>query len=261
MRNPTFGAILRRAWEKALKARGNPIAQEFEAPLLIFALARLDNIFITYGGQGGNRAMTDAARASELIEAFRAFATPLISDNLERVPGAVGLRPFHKCGGVMAGRALTVRTRAGDNQFIHRALDLITPGDVVVVDGGGYDGRALIGEIMTSVAASHGAAGMVIDGAIRDSAAIGKMAFPCFARSAIHLGPYKDGPGAINVPVCVGGMVVHPGDIVVGDEDGIVAFPMEGATELLAAVKAQEAREADIMQSIREGRYRGAYAR
>ena len=205
--------------------------------------------------------MTDAARANGLIEAFRAFGTPLISDNLERVPGAVGLRPFHKFADIMAGRALTVRTRAGDNQFIHRALDLINPGDVIVVDGGGYEGRALIGEIMTSVAASRGAAGIVIDGAIRDSGAIGKKAFPCFARSAVHLGPYKDGPGAINVPVCVGGMVVHPGDIVVGDEDGVVAFTLEGPAELLASVEAQEAREADIMLSIREGRYRGAYVR
>ena len=74
--------------------------------------------------------------------------TPLVSDNLGRVPGAVGLRPFHSPGGVMAGRALTVRTRPGDNQFIHRALDLVRPGDVIVVDGGGYEGRALVGEIM-----------------------------------------------------------------------------------------------------------------
>lgn len=205
--------------------------------------------------------MTDAMQANELVEAFRRFATPLISDNLARVPGAVGLRPFHRVDGAMAGRALTVKTRPGDNQFIHRALDLVQPGDVVVVDGGGYEGRALIGEIMTSVAASRGAAGFVIDGAVRDSAAIGAGTFACFARSAIHLGPYKDGPGAINVPVCVGGMVVRPGDIVVGDEDGVVAFPLEGAAELLAAVRAQEAREAEIMLSIREGRYRGAYVK
>ncbi|MGX5849233.1 RraA family protein [Mesorhizobium sp. PL10] len=198
---------------------------------------------------------------NELIEAFRAFATPLISDNLARVPGAVGLRPFHQVTRAMAGRALTVRTRPGDNQFIHRALDLVRPGDVVVVDGGGYEGRALVGEIMTSVAASRGAAGIVIDGAIRDSGAIGRSPFPCFARSAIHLGPYKDGPGAINVPVCVGGMVVGPGDIVVGDEDGVVAFPVEGAEALLAAVRDQDAREAVVMQSIRENRYQGAYAR
>lgn len=204
--------------------------------------------------------MAGGSREGELVDAFRAFATPLVSDNLSRVPGAVGLRPFHKLDGVMAGRALTVRTRPGDNQFIHRALDLVQPGDVIVVDGGGYEGRALVGEIMTSVAASRGAAGIVIDGAIRDAGAIGRSSFPCFARSAIHLGPYKDGPGAINVAVTVGGMVVGPGDIVMGDEDGVVAFPVEGAAALLAAVKAQEEREAEIMQSIRENRYRGAYA-
>ncbi|TPI38097.1 RraA family protein [Mesorhizobium sp. B3-1-9] len=204
--------------------------------------------------------MAGRQREGELIDAFRVFATPLISDNLARVPGAVGLRPFHKISGIMVGRALTVRTRPGDNQFIHRALDLVQPGAVIVVDGGGYEGRALVGEIMTSLAASRGAAGVVIDGAIRDAGAIGRNSFPCFARSAIHLGPYKDGPGAINVPVSVGGMVVGPGDIVVGDEDGVVAFPLEGATALLAAVKAQEAREADIMQSIKENRYQGAYA-
>ncbi|WP_217578752.1 RraA family protein [Mesorhizobium sp. GbtcB19] len=204
--------------------------------------------------------MADGPLQGELIDAFRAFATPLVSDNLGRVPGAVGLRPFHKLGGIMAGRALTVRTRPGDNQFIHRALDLVQPGDVLVVDGGGYEGRALVGEIMTSVAAARGAAGIVLDGAIRDAGAIGRSPFPCFARSAIHLGPYKDGPGAINVAVTVGGMVVSPGDIVLGDEDGVVAFPVAGAAALLAAVRAQEEREAEIMLSIKENRYRGAYA-
>lgn len=204
--------------------------------------------------------MDDAAEIEELVVAFGTLCTPLISDNLARVPGAVGLRPFHRIAGVMAGRALTVKTRAGDNQFIHRALDLVRPGDVLVVDGEGYEGRALIGEIMTSLAAARGAAGFVIDGAIRDSGAIGRATFPCFARSAVHRGPYKDGPGAINVPVCVGGMVVNPGDIVVGDEDGLVAFPVEGAQALLAAAKAQEEREAEIMLSIRENRYQGAYA-
>ncbi|RWB69927.1 RraA family protein [Mesorhizobium sp.] len=199
-------------------------------------------------------------QVEQLMDAFRALSTPLISDNLARVPGAIGLKPFHQVRGAMVGRALTVKTRAGDNQFIHRALDLIRPGDVVVVDGGGYEGRALVGEIMTSVAAARGAAGIVIDGAIRDSGPIGRSEFPCFARAAVHLGPYKDGPGAINIPVSIGGMVVSPGDIVVGDEDGIVAFPLESAAGLLVVVRAQEAREADIMLSIRENRYEGAYS-
>lgn len=204
--------------------------------------------------------MKSAGTVDELIAAFAKLSTPLISDNLARVPGAIGLRPFHRVTGPMVGRALTVKTRAGDNQFIHRALELVRTGDVIIVDGEGYEGRALIGEIMSTLAASRGAAGFVIDGAIRDSGAIGRNDFPCFARSAIHRGPYKDGPGAINVAVCIGGMVVNPGDIVVGDEDGLVAFPVEGAAELLKAVQAQEAREAEIMRSIAENRYKSAYA-
>ena len=161
----------------------------------------------------------------------------------------------------MVGTALTVRTAIGDNLAIHRALDLIRPGDVVVIDGGGDTTRALVGEIMTTLAATRGAAGMVVDGAIRDAGALARSPFPCFARAAIHRGPYKNGPGEINVPVSIGGMIVEPGDIVVGDEDGVVAFPPAIAEDLARAVAAQEARETDILLSIREGRYQGAYAK
>ena len=195
-----------------------------------------------------------------ILDLFRSAATAVISDNLSRLPGAVGLRPFHG-GGVMVGRALTVRTVVGDNLLIHKALDLVQPGDVVVVDGGGDESRALVGEIMTTIAASRGAAGMVIDGAIRDVAAIARAGFPCFARSAIHRGPYKNGPGEVNVPVCVGSMVVNPGDVVVGDEDGVVAFSPKIAVSLAEKVRAQEQREADILKSIHDGTYVGAYAR
>lgn len=196
----------------------------------------------------------------DLIEAFKMAQTAVISDNLDRLPGAIGLKPFHR-GGIMAGPAFTVRTCVGDNLFIHKALDLVRPGDVLVVDGGGDESRALVGEIMVSIAKSRGAAGFVIDGAIRDSGAIAQGDFPCFARAAIHRGPYKNGPGEIGVPVTVGGMIVSPGDIVVGDDDGVVAFTPERAADLLEAVRAQEQREADIMLSIREGRYTGAYAK
>lgn len=196
----------------------------------------------------------------DLIAAFGAASTAVISDNLARLPGAIGLRPFHR-GNTMVGKAFTVRTAGGDNLTIHKALDLVQPGDVLVVDGGGDTSRALVGEIMTALARSRGVAGMVIDGAIRDARAISQSDFPCFARAAIHRGPYKNGPGELNVPVTVGGMIVHPGDIVVGDEDGVVAFPAAIADDLLKAVQDQEAREAEILRSIAEGRYVGAYAR
>jgi len=195
-----------------------------------------------------------------LFDLFRESQTAVISDNLSRLPGAVGLRPFHG-GGTMVGRALTVRTAAGDNLAIHKALDLVQPGDVVVVDGGGDESRALMGEIMMSIAKSRGAVGLVVDGAIRDAGPIARIGFPVFARTAIHRGPYKNGPGEINVPVCIGGMVVNPGDIVVGDEDGVVAFSPEIAVALGEKVRAQEQREADILKSIAAGTYVGAYAR
>lgn len=195
-----------------------------------------------------------------LIAEYRTAPTAVISDNLQRLPGAVGLRPFHR-GGTMAGTALTVRTRAGDNQMIHRALDMLQPGHVLVVDGGGDISRALVGEIMSTIAHYRGAAGIVIDGAIRDAAALARGELPCFARAAIHLGPYKNGPGEINVPITIGGMLVQPGDIVVGDDDGVVAFPQSVAAELLVAVRAQEAHEEETLKSIREGRYVGAYGK
>lgn len=207
----------------------------------------------------GSRQNQNASPADPiLIEGFKNAATAVISDNLSRLPGSVGLRPFHR-GGAMVGSALTVRTRAGDNLVIHQALELVRPGDVLVVDGGGDTSRALIGEIMATIAATRGAAGIVIDGAIRDAGMLAKSDFPCFARTAIHRGPYKNGPGEINVSVCIGGQIIDPGDIVVGDEDGIIAFPQSIAADLLKAVRAQENREAEILQSIREGRYTGAY--
>lgn len=204
--------------------------------------------------------MAQDTAIEQLLFEFGTTSTSIISDNLQRLPGAVGLRPFHKIEGTMVGRALTVKVAAGDNKLIHKALDVVEPGHVIVVDGGGETSRALIGEIMVAIARSRNAVGFVIDGAIRDSATIGAGDFPVFARSAIHRGPYKHGPGSINVPVCVGGMAVNPGDIVVGDHDGIVAFPVEGAEALLESVRASERMEEEMLRQIAEGTYVGAYA-
>src|SRR5512138_517727 len=206
-------------------------------------------------------AATEVAKPkAELIEAFRNAPTSVISDNLARLAGCVGLKPFHRAGRLI-GTAFTIKTRPGDNLAIHRALEMVGPGDVIVVDGGGDESRALVGEIMKNIAQWRGAEGYVIDGAIRDVAAIAADHFPVFARSAIHRGPYKSGPGEINVPVSVGGMVISPGDIVVGDEDGVVSFSQAAAPALLEAVKSQIAREEATLLSIREGRYQGSYGK
>lgn len=198
--------------------------------------------------------------APALVEAFKDAPTCIISDNLDRLAGAAGIRPFHRSGR-MVGTALTVKTRPGDNLAIHKALELVGPGDVIVVDGGGDETRALVGEIMKNIAQTRGAAGYVIDGAIRDVGSFHASDFPCFARAVIHRGPYKSGPGEINVPVSIGGSVVSPGDIVVGDEDGVVSFSPSIAETLIEAVRAQIAREEQTLQAIREGRYEGSYGR
>jgi RraA family protein len=206
-------------------------------------------------------AMTAAAKPdARLIEAFRDAPTSIISDNLARLAGCVGLRPFHRSGRLV-GTAFTIKTRPGDNLAIHRALEMVGPGDVIVVDGGGDESRALVGEIMKNIAQWRGAEGYVIDGAIRDVASFAAGDFPCFARAVIHRGPYKSGPGEINVPVSIGGAVISPGDIVVGDEDGVVSFSQAAAPALLEAVRAQIAREEATLVSIREGRYQGSYGK
>jgi RraA family protein len=199
------------------------------------------------------------ANIAELIEAFSSCSVANISDNLDRAIGAVGIRPFSKRARLV-GRALTVRTAAGDNLFVHKALDEVFPGAVIVVDGNGFKGRALIGEIMAAIARSRGASGFIIDGAIRDVEQISAGDFPVFARSSIHLGPYKNGPGAINVPVSVGGMLVNPGDIIVGDADGIVAFSPGVARALLEATKKQADKEANMIQSVAKGTYVSDYS-
>jgi RraA family protein len=197
---------------------------------------------------------------ASLLQALRGAATSAVSDNLARMPVLLGLRPFHR-GGPLLGTALTVRTRSGDNLAIHRALEIIRPGEVVVVDGGGDTTRALVGEIMKTIAESRGAAGFVIDGAVRDVRVFRASEFPCYAKAAVPRGPYKSGPGEINVPVSVGGWTVSPGDVVIGDDDGVVTFPPDLAPALIQALRAQEAHEAEVLRSIREGRYLGAYGR
>jgi regulator of RNase E activity RraA len=159
----------------------------------------------------------------------------------------------------MAGTAVTVRSRGGDNLTYLRALEFCRPGDVLVVDAGGDLSNAVVGGILTFYAATIGLSGVVIDGAIRDVAEIRERDFPVYARGVTHRGPYKDGPGEINVPVCVGGMVVNPGDIVVGDQDGLLAIPQEDARFVIEKALAVLEAEAETMRAMREGRWDRAF--
>ena len=189
-----------------------------------------------------------------IVEALKSIAVALLSDQLRRNRASKGLVPYHSPA-PLAGTAVTVKTRGGDNLAILRAYDHCRPGDVMVVDADGDIDNALVGGIMTFAAAALGLAGMVLDGAIRDVAEIRARTFPVYARGVTHRGPYKDGPGAINVPVSIGGMVVRPGDIVVGDQDGLIAIsPGEAGDVVARALKQHEAEEA-TMQAIRDGRW------
>ena len=201
------------------------------------------------------RVQTDPA----LVAIFEGLPASNISDNMSRMPGTAGLNPYHRPGLQLRGTAFTVRVRSGDNLMIHRALQLAQPGDVLVIDGDGCTDRALIGEIMKNVAQSRGIVGAVIDGAIRDVASFRKDDFACYARAVCHRGPYKDGPGEINVQVTVGGMVVNPGDVIIGDDDGVVAISPKEARAVADATRKKAAAEAATLASIAARKYDDAW--
>ena len=201
----------------------------------------------------GFRVKLDRPRPNpELVEAFSRIPVANVSDNMSRMfAGAPALRPLDPKMR-LAGVALTVRTRPGDNLMIHKAIDMAGEGDVIVVDAGGDLTNSLVGEIMLRLSERRKIAGWVIDGAVRDFDALSR-GIPVFARGVTHRGPYKDGPGEINYAVSVGGMLVNAGDIIIGDCDGVLAIPPEGREELLRNAQAQQAREADILRQIAEG--------
>jgi regulator of RNase E activity RraA len=185
-----------------------------------------------------------------LVEAFAKIPSAIISDNLNRMVAAgPTVRPMHK-GGTLAGTALTVKTRPGDNLMIHKAADMAQPGDVIVVDAGGDLTNALIGELIVSHARSRGVVGFVVNGAVRDMDVIAVDDYPIYGAGVSHRGPYKDGPGEVNVPISLDGMVIAPGDIIIGDLDGVVCIPREEAESVLAASRAQLDKEAGIQAAI-----------
>lgn len=188
-----------------------------------------------------------------LVRDFLELPVANVSDCMQRLFAAgPALRPMHD-GSPMGGPAFTVRTRPGDNLMIHKALHLAQPGDVIVVDGGGDLSNALVGELMVATAQRRGLAGLVLYGAIRDARSLRQGSFPVFAAGVTHRGPYKDGPGEINVPIAIDGMVISPGDLVMGDDDGVLAVPLEQAPEVLRAAQDKLKLEAQMMQAIREG--------
>ena len=188
-----------------------------------------------------------------------AQAAKLPSATLHEAAGKIGVLPcaikpvaprFR-----FAGSALTVHSPGGDNLWLHRALDVSQPGDVLVVFTSGVHEHGYWGEIMTTMAKVRGLAGLVIDGCVRDGVLLDEIGFPVFARGLCIRGTGKDfgATGWINYPVTMGDVVVHPGDLIVADFDGVVAIPQARAAEVIAAGEKREAEEAAILRRLQAG--------
>ncbi|MET4579227.1 RraA family protein [Ottowia thiooxydans] len=191
----------------------------------------------------------------QLAQEFLSIPVANVSDGMARMTaGGPRLRRMHR-GDRMAGPALTVKTRPGDNLMILKALSIAQPGDVIVVDGGGDLTNALIGEIMVLEAIKRGLGGLVIHGSLRDADVIAKSPMPVFASGVTHRGPYKDGPGEINVPIAIDGMVIEPGDLVIGDDDGVLCLPFDAVNHLLQSAREKQAAEARIVSDLQAGKF------
>jgi 4-hydroxy-4-methyl-2-oxoglutarate aldolase len=206
--------------------------------------------------------MSQAAALPDVIREIERVA-PAVVDQAARFPSSiladVAGRRGALCGRIaplapsmrFAGPAVTVEVRPGDNLMIHAALALVKPGDVIVVDGKGDLNSALMGEIMCQQAVALGVAAVVIDGAVRDSEAIRALGLPMFAAGLNPNGPTKSVSGRLNHPVSVGGVTVNPGDLVVGDADGVTVVERAKAASLLPLAAEKVAAETRRIEDIR----------
>jgi 4-hydroxy-4-methyl-2-oxoglutarate aldolase len=190
---------------------------------------------------------------AELVGKFRDFATANLADAMGRFHFMdAGLQS--RTGLPLCGAAITVMTRPADNLMVHKAIEIARAGDVIVVNTNGNTTSAVFGELMGHSAVAIGLGGLVVDGAIRDVEALGALRFPAFSRSVSAGGCDKDGPGEINVPIACGNTVVMPGDIVVGDAEGVVVIPQQDAEVVLSLVTALKSREEKRIEEIAGGK-------
>lgn len=169
----------------------------------------------------------------EWIDKYRAIPAAVVGDSMGRLMSTgAAVRPMHAAGTVLAGPAYTVKTRPGDNLFVHKAIDLAQPGDIIVVDAGGALDNAIVGEMMLTHAETRKLGGVIIYGAIRDSGHVRNHPFPVYASGVTLRGPFQSGPGHINIPIGIGGMVIEPGDLLLGDDDGVICIPYGDVEDL-----------------------------
>ncbi|MBL0943492.1 MAG: RraA family protein [Hydrogenophaga sp.] len=189
----------------------------------------------------------------ELVQQAGAYQAAILADVNGRRGALHGriaaLRPSMK----VAGTAFTVEVRPGDNLMIHAAMSLAKPGDVLVIDGKGDQTAALMGTIMMTACRKLGIAGVVVDAAVRDSLEIEEMGFPVFSVGTNPNGPTKQVGGRIGHPVSVGGVTVHPGDLVVGDADGVVVIERARVAALIPLAEKKVKDEAARIAAIGQG--------
>lgn len=189
----------------------------------------------------------------EALEALTPYAVAVLSDALGRTGTMdASIKPLAE-GMRLIGTAVTVKTYPADNLMIHLGLKLAQPGDVLVIDADGVTDTAVVGELVGACAQRQGLAGFIVDGAVRDRAGFRELGFPVFARANVPNGPLKNGPGSVNVPVSCGGQIVNPGDIVVGDEDGVVVIPRERWEVALKGAQSILEKEATTRRRIEAG--------
>lgn len=191
--------------------------------------------------------------AGGLFQKLSALSSTIISDALGRSGGMVhAIRPMYP-GARCCGPAYTVKNAAKDNLMSHYALKHSRPGDVLVLDGScGRHGSGW-GELMSLAAKLKGLGGIVLDGTIRDIDQLPEIGFPVFARGVQAEGTVKSTPGEVERPVCCGGLTVLPGDVLIGDENGVVVVPRDRAETVLEAALSLQAKEEGIRSRLLEG--------
>lgn len=190
----------------------------------------------------------------ELILKFKEISAAIAHEAMGK-EGAMShqIRPlFH--GMKVCGSALTVSCHPGDNLMLHKAISIAEPGDVMVCTVGGHLECGYWGEIATVAAMEKGIAGLIIDGSVRDMAAIGILRFPVFSKGVCMKGTYKQTLGTVNQPIVCGEMSVKAGDIVLGDDDGVVIIPIERADKVYEECVKKERSEAEIIEQLKKGK-------
>lgn len=211
-------------------------------------------------GKPGFRFRTDFERPNEkLVASYRDLMdktgclTGNVGDCIGRAAAMNSRIQSLENGMKLVGPALTVRVPPTDNLMVHKALTLIKPGDVLVIDAGGNSSWALLGFLMISTAIKLGVAGIVVDGCVRDAGEARKSGFPIFCAGTSPNGPFKEGPGEINFPISCGGQIVNPGDMIVGDDDGVVVMKKEFAETTIDKIYQIIEREDKRMKEIEAG--------